>query len=64
MTPSSTMLKTCHLPYRSHWNSRWPERRYAPALPDFRKLAIVDFLDKYEAASTGLIHNKPQSVTS
>jgi hypothetical protein len=41
---------------------RMAGKTLCPALPDFRKLAIVDFLDK--AASTGLIHNKPQSATS
>ena len=34
------------------------------AMPDFRQLAVEDFLDKDEAASAGLIHNKPQSATS
>lgn len=34
------------------------------ALPDFRQLAVEAFLDKYEAASAGLIHSKQQSATS
>jgi len=34
------------------------------ALPDFRQPAVEDFLDRYEAASAGFIHSKPQSATS
>jgi phosphonate metabolism protein (transferase hexapeptide repeat family) len=42
----------------------WGHGTLRRALPDFRQLAVEDFLDKYEAASTGLIHSKPQSATS
>jgi phosphonate metabolism protein (transferase hexapeptide repeat family) len=43
----------------------WDHERLRQALPDFRNLAIEDFLDKYEAATpAGLIHNKRQSATS
>ena len=42
----------------------WDQERLRRALPDFRKLAIEDFLDKYEAAPAGLIHSKRQSATS
>ena len=42
----------------------WDHARLRRALPDFRNLAIEDFLDKYEAAApAGLIHNKRQSAT-
>ncbi|WP_225677830.1 transferase hexapeptide repeat family protein [Bradyrhizobium hereditatis] len=42
----------------------WDHEMLRRALPDFRKLAIEDFLDKYEAASAGLVHSKRQSATS
>jgi len=44
------------------WN--WSHDMLRHALPDFRKLAVEDFLDKYEAASTGLVHSKRRSATS
>jgi hypothetical protein len=34
------------------------------AASDFGQLAVEAFLGKYEAASAGLIHSKPQSATS
>ena len=42
----------------------WDHETLRGALPDFRTLAVEDFLDKYEAASAGVIHSKPQSATS
>lgn len=42
----------------------WDHKTLRRALPDFRTLAVEDFLDKYEAASAGLVHSKPQSATS
>jgi phosphonate metabolism protein (transferase hexapeptide repeat family) len=42
----------------------WDHETLRRALPDFRKLAVEDFLDKYEAASTGLVHIKRRSATS
>ncbi|HMM89164.1 transferase hexapeptide repeat family protein [Bradyrhizobium sp.] len=42
----------------------WDHETLRRALPDFRTLAVEDFLDKYEPASAGLIHSKPQSATS
>jgi phosphonate metabolism protein (transferase hexapeptide repeat family) len=42
----------------------WGHDMLRRALPDFRKLAVEDFLDKYEAASTGLVHSKRRSATS
>ena len=41
----------------------WDHEALRRALPDFRKLPVEDFLDKYEAA-VGLIHNKRRSATS
>ena len=42
----------------------WDHETLRRALPDFRKLAVEDFLDKYEAVSTGLVHTKRRSATS
>jgi phosphonate metabolism protein (transferase hexapeptide repeat family) len=42
----------------------WDHETLQRALPDFRKLAVEDFLDKYEDASTRLIHSKRRSATS
>jgi phosphonate metabolism protein (transferase hexapeptide repeat family) len=42
----------------------WDHETLRRTLPDFRKLAIEDFLDKYEAASGGLAHSKRRSATS
>ena len=42
----------------------WDHEMLRRALPDFRKLAVEDFLDKYEVASTGLVHSKRRSATS
>jgi phosphonate metabolism protein (transferase hexapeptide repeat family) len=44
------------------WN--WDHETLQRALPDFRKLAVEDFLDKYEDAPTRLIHSKRRSATS
>lgn len=58
------MLKTCHLPYSLALELRMATNTLRRAMPDFRQLAVEDFLDKDEAAPAGLIHNKPQSATS
>lgn len=42
----------------------WDHEMLRRALPDFRKLAVEDFLDKYEAASSGLAHGKRRHATS
>ena len=42
----------------------WDHETLRRALPAFRKLAVEDFLDKYEAASAGLVHTKRRSATS
>ena len=42
----------------------WDHGALRRALPDFRKLAVEAFLDKYEAASGGVIHSKRRSATS
>jgi phosphonate metabolism protein (transferase hexapeptide repeat family) len=42
----------------------WDHDMLQRALPDFRELAVEDFLDKYEASSTGLVHSKRRSATS
>lgn len=42
----------------------WDHEMLRRALPDFRKLAVEAFLDKYEAAGAGLIHSKRRSATS
>src|SRR5262245_32145927 len=42
----------------------WDHETLRRALPDFRKLSVEEFLDKYEAASAGLIHSKRRSATS
>ena len=42
----------------------WDHETLRGALPDFRKLAIEDFLDKYEAAGAGLVPGKQRSATS
>lgn len=44
------------------WN--WDHETLRHALPDFRKLAIEDFLGKYEAAGAGLSHSQRRSATS
>ncbi|NOJ49917.1 DapH/DapD/GlmU-related protein [Bradyrhizobium archetypum] len=41
----------------------WDHEALRRALPDFRKLPVEDFLDKYETTG-GLIHNKRRSATS
>ena len=42
----------------------WDHEALRLALPDFRKLAIEDFLEKYETAPARLVHSKRQSATS
>jgi hypothetical protein len=42
----------------------WNHETLRRALPDFRKLAVEDFLAKYEGASSGLFHSKRRSATS
>ena len=42
----------------------WDHETLRQALPDFRKLAVEDFLDKYEAAAADLIHSQRRSTTS
>lgn len=42
----------------------WDHEMLRRALPDFRKLTIEEFLDKYEAASPGLVHGKRRSASS
>ncbi|MFO1110182.1 MAG: chloramphenicol acetyltransferase [Bradyrhizobium sp.] len=42
----------------------WDHETLRRALPDFRKLAIEEFLDKYAAASGGSISNKRRSAAS
>src|SRR5262245_6947374 len=42
----------------------WDHETLRQALADFRKLSVEDFLDKYEAASAGLIHSQRRSATS
>jgi len=42
----------------------WDHEMLRRALPDFRKLAVEEFLDKYEADSAGLIHSNRRSATS
>jgi hypothetical protein len=42
----------------------WDHETVRRALPDFRRLAAEEFLDKYEAASTGLLQSKRRSATS
>jgi phosphonate metabolism protein (transferase hexapeptide repeat family) len=44
------------------WN--WDHEDLRLALPDFRKLAIEAFLDKYEAARAEFTHSKRRSATS
>jgi phosphonate metabolism protein (transferase hexapeptide repeat family) len=38
----------------------WDHQRLGAALPDFRKLAVEDFLDKYESASSATPSTHPQ----
>jgi hypothetical protein len=64
MTPSSTALKTLPPAVSPALELRMAANTPRRALPDFRQLAVEDFLDKYEAASPRLIHSKPQSATS
>lgn len=42
----------------------WDHEALRRALPDFRKLAIEEFLDKYEAAAGESIHSRRRSATS
>ena len=42
----------------------WDHDALRRALPDFRRLSVEDFLDKYEAAGSGLVHSKRRSATS
>lgn len=42
----------------------WDHEMLRRALPDFRKLAVEEFLDKYEAASSGPAHGKRRSAAS
>lgn len=42
----------------------WDHEMLRSALPDFRKLAVEEFLDKYEAASSGPAHGKRRRATS
>jgi phosphonate metabolism protein (transferase hexapeptide repeat family) len=42
----------------------WDHETLRRALPDFRKLAIEDFLDKYATAGAELAHSKRRSATS
>jgi phosphonate metabolism protein (transferase hexapeptide repeat family) len=42
----------------------WDHETLRRALPDFRKLAVEDFLDKYEESPARLIHSKRRSATS
>jgi len=42
----------------------WDHETLRRALPDFRTLAVEDFLDKHEAASAHLVHSKRRSATS
>ena len=46
----------------SWWD--WDHEMLRRALPDFRKLPVEEFLDKYEPAGAGLIHSKRRSATS
>jgi phosphonate metabolism protein (transferase hexapeptide repeat family) len=42
----------------------WDHETLRRALPDFRKLPVEDFLDRYEAAGTELTHSERRSATS
>jgi phosphonate metabolism protein (transferase hexapeptide repeat family) len=42
----------------------WDHETLRRALPDFRRLAVEDFLAKYEAAGSELSHSKRRSATS
>lgn len=42
----------------------WDHETLQRALPDFRKLPVEDFLDKYEQSSARFIHSKRRSATS
>ena len=42
----------------------WDHEMLRQALPDFRKLTVEQFLDKYEAVSAGLVHGKRRSAAS
>jgi len=42
----------------------WDHETLRRALPDFRKLAVEDFLAKYEAVGSELCHSKRRSATS
>jgi phosphonate metabolism protein (transferase hexapeptide repeat family) len=41
----------------------WDHETLRLALPDFRKLAVEQFLDKYEAAGGGLVHGKRRATS-
>jgi len=42
----------------------WDHDTLRRALPDFRKLSVEAFLEKYEAASSGFVHTRRRSATS
>ena len=42
----------------------WDHAMLRQALPDFRRLAVEEFLDKYESLKTPVVHSKRQSATS
>jgi len=42
----------------------WDHEMLRRALPDFRKLRVEEFLDKYRAAGGGIVHSKRRSATS
>lgn len=44
------------------WN--WDHETLRRALPDFRKLAVEEFLDKYEAEAVSQSHDKQRSAAS
>src|SRR5690242_11397612 len=46
----------------SWWD--WNHETLRRALPDFRKLRVEEFLDKYETAGGGIVHSKRRSATS
>src|SRR5262249_39146022 len=51
-----------HLAELAWWD--WDHETLRQALPDFRKLRVEEFLDKYQAAGGGLVHSKRRSATS
>jgi len=42
----------------------WDHETLRRALPDFRKLSVEDFVDKYEAERAAQSHNKQRSAAS